>query len=852
TIASDLSASGDVEKTDLGTLILSGDNQFSGAVTVRSGELRLTGANDLGGPAIIGDGAVLALGDGGLGGSVSGEVFVDGGTLRVNRSNDIFLAALTGTGALEKDGAGVMQLQGGDFAGTVTVLEGTLHVSGADVLADASIDLAAAGAVLQTFSITDATQIGSLSGVEGSRLRISEKGVRSVNDVDTVFAGTLESATSANSNFTKAGAGVLTLTANQDALGSAGSFNGGRFIVEAGTLAFAGDASAALSWVGVGNGARFDIGGIDAPATRIYALDLGTGGVVSLGDRRLEIVQNSSYEGLIEGEGGLDLLGGSHTFDSAHTFTGGLSIGEGAGLDLTGDASLASAVEVNGSLSIHDHLSAATIGGLSGAGQVSIDNSELVLTDGGVFSGWLISEPDSAGSLRLGGGVLDLRGDSSDFTGTVTVETGATLTGSGTIGGLTTIEGGAVLAGHQGQTLTMGELELAAGSIVNVRLGSANDTDALFDVTGDLTLDGTLNVTDAGGFGAGVYRLFDYGGDLTDNGLDIASAPDGVSLEDLFVQTSVASQVNLVSSHEVDLRFWDGGGAADDGAVQGGSGTWSLSGRGWTGADGAVNGAYDNPAFAVFMGTGGTVTVDGAGVGVTGMQFAVDGYAITGDGIELTQAETIIRVGDGTAAGAAMTATIASSLTGAGGLVKTDLGTLTLTGINSYQGGTVVRGGTLIGNTDSLIGDLDNDAVVVFDQSADADFAGDITGDGETIKRGDGVLSLLGANAMDWSVETGGLRAQAGAFSGDVAVASGANFTLNAEDDAVWAGVLTGSGAFAKTGAGGLLLTGNSSAFDGITEIRDGLLVVNGALGGQLRLFDGAMLGGSGALGQLT
>ncbi|WP_163317758.1 hypothetical protein, partial [Enterobacter hormaechei] len=66
----------------------------------------------------------------------------------------------------------------------------------------------------------------------------------------------------------------------------------------------------------------------------------------------------------------------------------------------------------------------------------------------------------------------------------------------------------------------------------------APSTTRLFNVTGNMTLGGTLNVSDAGGFGAGVYRLFDYGGTLTDNGLAIGARPAGVDASDLLVQTS--------------------------------------------------------------------------------------------------------------------------------------------------------------------------------------------------------------------------------------------------------------------------------------------------------------------------
>ncbi|KAG1437848.1 hypothetical protein G6F55_014036 [Rhizopus delemar] len=57
-------------------------------------------------------------------------------------------------------------------------------------------------------------------------------------------------------------------------------------------------------------------------------------------------------------------------------------------------------------------------------------------------------------------------------------------------------------------------------SQVNVSLGRA-PSNALFNVGGDLALAGTLNITDQGAFGAGVYRLFDYGGALTTNTLAI-------------------------------------------------------------------------------------------------------------------------------------------------------------------------------------------------------------------------------------------------------------------------------------------------------------------------------------------
>src|SRR5690625_2456248 len=151
---------------------------------------------------------------------------------------------------------------------------------------------------------------------------------------------------------------------------------------------------------------------------------------------------------------------------------------------------------------------------------------------------------------------------------------------------------------------------------------------------------------------------------------------------------------------------------------------------------------------------------------VTGLQFAADGYRIEGDAITLagTGGTSSIRVGDGTAAGAGYTATVASKLTGSNGLLKTDLGTLVLTGDNSYSGGTVVSGGTLqVGNggaSGSIVGDVDvaSAGTLAFNRSNRFTFAGVFTGDGAIDKLGNGTLTLTG---------------DSGAFAGTTTVTAG-------------------------------------------------------------------------------
>src|SRR5208282_3621466 len=88
--------------------------------------------------------------------------------------------------------------------------------------------------------------------------------------------------------------------------------------------------------------------------------------------------------------------------------------------------------------------------------------------------------------------------------GAVTVISGATLGGSGNIGGPVTVNAGATLRpGDPAGTLTVNNnLTVNTSSVLQYALGSNS---AQCSVNGVLTLGGTLNITDGGGFGPGIY-----------------------------------------------------------------------------------------------------------------------------------------------------------------------------------------------------------------------------------------------------------------------------------------------------------------------------------------------------------
>src|SRR5262249_11753910 len=154
---------------------------------------------------------------------------------------------------------------------------------------------------------------------------------------------------------------------------------------------------------------------------------------------------------------------------------------------------------------------------------------------------------------------------------------------------------------------------LNASSSVNVSLGGPSPT-PLFDATGNLTLAGILNISSLGG--VGVYRLMQYGGALTDNGPALGALPSRVSPSELFVQTAIPRQVNLVNTAGQTLNFWDGGNPANqnNGVVDGGNGIWNRTNFNWTNANGTINSPMTPaPGFGIFAAAPGVVTVDDSG-----------------------------------------------------------------------------------------------------------------------------------------------------------------------------------------------------------------------------------------------
>ena len=420
--------------------------------------------------------------------------------------------------------------------------------------------------------------------------------------------------------------------------------------------------------------------------------------------------------GAISGTGSVTQQGnGTTVLTAANTYTGGTTITAGV-LQLGAGGttgSIVGNVSNNGALAFNRSDTYTYGGTISGTGSATQQgNGTTILTANNTYTG----------GTTVDAGSLYVNGDQTAATGATTVNN-ATLGGKGVIGGNVTLTGNSTLSPGDNSTapgtLTIkGNLALGSGTMLDYSFGEANvvggPLNDLIVVAGDVSLGGKLNValSPGGSLDVGVYRVISYDGTLSNAaGLTLGTLPTGADRTDYFIQTSVDKQVNLTYSNGLTLNHWDGGaGPKNNSQVNGGSGTWVAPGGvndNWTDVGGRVNAGWNQDAYAIFSGQSGTVRVDSSANGainVQGMQFATDGYVLqgnaSGDKLSLTGAaagsgsnEATIRVGDGTAVGAGYTATIATVLDGAAKVVKTDLGTLALSGVNTTGHGGQQRHG---------------------------------------------------------------------------------------------------------------------------------------------------------------
>ena len=740
----------------------------SGGVDIYSGSARFTRSNSYTGGTTIHGGALGLDGAG----RIVGDVVNNGSLLFYVDDPLTFSGVISGTGGVQTE-SDLTLIANNTYSG------GTYNGRGA------------------TLSIGNGGTTGSIIGdINGTKIATGfDIGDLIFNRSDDItFAGAIS-----DQDIIKRGAGTLSLTGNSIENGSLRVENGELVINNGGLV------SNTNSYISGADGAsRISVDG-SGSSLNSSAINVGDSHAGTL------TISNDGSVTATAANGGV-LLGSS-------TATGTLNIGAATGNSAVAAGTLSADRVTFGSdtsniVFNHTDTDYTFATDITGNGTVALYSGLTSLTGSSSYSG----------STLVNGGTLKVNNLSGSATGSssVSVASGASLGGSGSIAGSVTVaDGGRLAAGNSPGNLTLGELQLNNASVLDFELdapsGTAGVDSDLITVTGDLTLDGILNITDLGGFDfavnagdTGSYRLFNYGGTLTDNAISFGSGL--LTGYNYSIDTATAGAVTLVADF-TGLQFWDGNNTSADGVIAGGTGTWSAPASNWTSQSGDSNSTWASLT-AVFAGTAGTVEVDGTH-SVRGLQFATDGYLLTDTNnnasLELADGGADIRADSG------VTATLDLVLSGNGSLSKTGAGTVILLGSNTYTGGTeiydgrlqlgadnrlvntgdlTVNGGTFdLNNFDQTVANLSGvggvidtgdtgDATLTINQTVDATYAGDFAGHTDTtfsevlVKNGSATLTLSGTSTQTglgrMIINEGRLAVSGGNAIGDSFLVTGA------------------------------------------------------------------------------
>ncbi|HAK3373170.1 TPA: fibronectin-binding autotransporter adhesin ShdA [Salmonella enterica] len=509
------------------------------------------------------------------------------------------------------------------------------------------------------------------------------------------YAGA-NSARAAHGTFTVDAGSTFTVTSELDETTATSNWNGSKLTKQ-------GDGTLILSNTGNDYGDTEIDGGILAAKD---AAALGTGDVTIAESATLALSQGT-LDNNVTGEGQIVKSGSDE-------------------LIVTGDNTYSGGTTISGGTLTADHADSLGTGAVANSGVLQVGEGELENTLSG-----------SGSLVKTGTGELTLSGDN-------------------TYSGGTTITGGTLTADYadslgSGDIDNSGVLKVGEGDLENTLSGSGS---LVKTGTGELTLSG--NNTYSGGTTI-------TGGTLTADHAD--SLGTGTIANNGVLQVGEGELENTLS----------GTGSL----VKTGTGELTLSG--------------DNTYSGGTTITGGTLTADHADSLGTG--------AIANSGV--------LQVGEGE---------LENTLSGSGSLVKTGTGELTLNGDNDYSGGTTIDDGVLIADhADSLgTGAVANNGVL---QVGEGELKNTLSGTGSLVKIGTGELTLSGDNTYSGgtTIDDGVLiAANVNALSGGDVDNSG-TLMLDANGAFELANITTHTGATTALAAGSTLDAGQLTQEDGST-----------------------------------
>ncbi|ENZ3576704.1 autotransporter-associated beta strand repeat-containing protein, partial [Salmonella enterica] len=771
-VATNVDALGSGDVTDDATLELNTGGTFDNAISgsgqvVKSGDdvLTLSGANSYSGGTLISDGTLVASNVDALG---SGDV-TNNATLEMNTGGD-FINNIGGTGRVEKSGDDTLTLSGSNtYTGGTLISDGTLVASNVealgtgDVTNNATLELNTGGTFDNAISgsgqvVKSGDDVLTLSGANsysGGTLisdgtlvasNVEALGTGDVTDDATLelnTGGTFDNAIGGSGNVVKSGADTLTLSGSN-------SYTGGTTI-SGGTLV-----ASNVEALGTGD------------VTNNATLELNTGG---------DFINNIGGTGRVE-KSGDDTL----TLSGSNTYTGGTLI--------NGGTLVASNVEALGTGDVTDNATLAlNTGGtfdnaISGSGQV-VKSGDETLTLSGTNS--------YTGGTTISGGTLVATNVEALGSGDVTDDATLELNTGGTFDNAISGSGQVVKSGDKMLTLS-GANSYSGGTLISDGTLVASNVEALG--TGDVTNNATLELNTGG----------DFTNNISGSGQVEKSGDDALTLSgaNSYSGGTLISDGTLVASNVEALGTGD---VTDDATLElntGGDFDNAISGSGQVVKSGDET-----------LTLSGSNTYTGGTLISSGTLVANDVNALgTGDVTD----NAVLELNTG--------GDFINSIGGTGRVEKSGDETLTLSGSNTYTGGTTINDGTLVATSVDALGSGDVTDNATLELNTGGDFTNNIGGTGRVEKSGDGTLTLSGSNTYTGgtTINDGTLVATSVDALGTGDVTDDATLELNTGGD--FDNAISGSGQVVKSGDETLTLSGANS-YTGGTTISGGTLVAS-------------------------
>ena len=567
--ANNITGSGTVTKSGLGAWTLSGTNTFTGQTTVSAGALTFAGSSS------------GTLGSIQVGGAGTATLNIQAGNY--TQGGGGFFVGANGTGIVDQTGGAVswnnsdlqLLIGNGGFAGTYNLSGGsmTTHTTGNAIRgvmlgvnenSSATFNLSGTGNL--TVNSTNRLMIGRSDSTENNTTSLfSQSGGTATISGLTIGGGGANAATARTGNtatMTLTG-GTFTAT-NFFSLAAAHSDNstiniGGTAVVTLPNLPTARGSGATATL-------NFDGGTLRNSATGTFITGL-TNAFIEDGGATFDTSLNSttiSQNLLTHGSslgGGLTKIGtNTLTLSGTNTYTGNTLVNGGniaLGNALALQNSAYDTASVNGGLNVTG-FATPTLGGLTGSvnltstlitgfgsistltlnpqtgitntysGDVGNGNGSMALTKTGAGTQVLSGVNTYTGATNVNAGKLLINGSTSTSSA-VTVANGATLGGSGAIGGSVTVQtGGTFAPGNSIESIATGNLALLASAVFAQEI----DKSVVPDISGDLAATtGSLSITSgailtlnelgtSGAWGAGdTITLIGYSTGTWNNGL---------------------------------------------------------------------------------------------------------------------------------------------------------------------------------------------------------------------------------------------------------------------------------------------------------------------------------------------